>query len=114
LKTHGRLEKKIKRIRILPHSADNFKNREQEIYNIKPKSRKGNIVIMAKLTVAAAKKQIIKQIKKHGGLFENCGQKEIRQLKDQIENKFFLWDEKCEELQLWIESLDSSTIQQYL
>ena len=69
---------------------------------------------MAKLTVAAAKKHIIKQIKKHGGLFENCGQKEIRQLKDQIENKFFLWDEKCEELQLWIESLDSSTIQQYL
>ena len=69
---------------------------------------------MAKLTVAAAKKQIIKQIKKHGGLFENCGQKEIRQLKDQIENKFFLWDEKFEELQMWIESLDSSTIQQYL
>ena len=69
---------------------------------------------MAKLTVTTAKKQIIKQIKKHGGLFENCGQKEIRQLKDQIENKFFLWDEKCEELQLWIESLDSSTIQQYL
>ena len=114
MKTHGRLEKKIKRIRILPHSADNFKNREQKIYNIKTKSRKDNIVIMAKLTVAAAKKQIIKQLKKHGGLFENCGQKEIRQLKDQIENKFFLWDEKCEELQMWIESLDSSTIQQYL
>ena len=29
------------------------------------------------MTVAAAKKQIIKQIRKHGGLFENCGQDEL-------------------------------------
>ena len=51
---------------------------------------------MAKLTVATAKKQIIKQIKKRGGLFENCGQKELRQLQEQNENLF--WDDKCEEL----------------
>ena len=57
---------------------------------------------MTKLTVAAAKKQIIKQIKKRGGLFENCGQKELRQLQDQSENLS------------WIESLDYSTVQQYL
>ena len=67
---------------------------------------------MAKLTVATAKKQILKQIKKRGGLFENCGQKELRQLQEQNENLF--WDDKCEELNQWIESLDYSTVQQYL
>ena len=53
---------------------------------------------MAKLTVTTAKKQIIKQIKKRGGLFE----------------KNLFWDDKCEELNQWIESLDYSTVQQYL
>ena len=67
---------------------------------------------MTKLTVAAAKKQIIKQIKKRGGVFENCGQKELRQLQDQSEN--LSWDDKCEELNQWIESLDYATVQQYL
>ncbi len=67
---------------------------------------------MTKLTVAIAKKQIIKQIKKRGSLFENCGQKELRQLQDQSEN--LSWDDKCEELNQWIESLDYATVQQYL
>lgn len=69
---------------------------------------------MAKLTVAKAKKQIIAQIKKRGGLFENIGQKEIRQLKSQIEGDWFLWDENCEELQQWVDSLDYNSVKQYL
>lgn len=69
---------------------------------------------MAKLTVAKAKKQIIAQIKKRGGLFENVGQKEIRQLKSQIEGDWFLWDENCEELQQWVDSLDYNSVKQYL
>ena len=69
---------------------------------------------MAKMTVAKAKKQIIAQIKKRGGLFENVGQKEIRQLKSQIEGDWFLWDENCEELQQWVDSLDYNSVKQYL
>lgn len=69
---------------------------------------------MAKLTVAKAKKQIIAQIKKRGGLFENVGQKEIRQLKSQIEGDWFLWDKNCEELQQWVDSLDYNSVKQYL
>ena len=67
---------------------------------------------MTKMTVAKAKKQIIAQIKKRGGLFENIGQTELRQLRDQSEYHF--WDDKCEELNWWIESLDYQTVQQYL
>lgn len=69
---------------------------------------------MAKMTVAKAKKQIIAQIKRKGGLFENIGQKEIRQLKSQIEGDWFLWDENCEELQQWVDSLDYNSVKQYL
>ena len=66
---------------------------------------------MAKMTVAKAKKQIIAQIKRKGGLFENIGQNELRQLQDQ--NEYHFWDDKCQELNLWIESLDYQTVQQY-
>ena len=93
-----------KRKRILAHSADNSKTAAD---GIETGSKD-----MAKLTVTTAKKQIIKQIKKRGGLFENCGQKELRQLQKQNENLF--WDDKCEKLNQWIESLDYSTVQQYL
>lgn len=64
---------------------------------------------MAKLTVAAAKRRIIKQIKKRGGMFENCGQEELWQLQNQNENHF--WDDKCEKLNRWIESLDYIAVQ---
>lgn len=67
---------------------------------------------MAKLTVAKAKKQIIAQIKKRGRLFENIGQKELRQLQDQ--NEYYFWDDKCEVLNQWIESLDYNSVKQYL
>ena len=67
---------------------------------------------MAKMTVAKAKKQIIAQIKKRGGLFENIGQNELRALQDQ--NEYLFWDDKCEELNTWIESLDYGTVQEYL
>ena len=67
---------------------------------------------MKNFTVAEAKKRIIKKIKKYGGLFENCGQDELRLLQEQNEYHFF--DEKCEELNTWIESLDNQNIQQYL
>lgn len=67
---------------------------------------------MAKMTVAKAKKQIIAQIKKRGGLFENIGQNELRALQDQ--NEYHFWDDKCEELNTWIESLDYDTVQKYL
>ena len=61
---------------------------------------------MVKMTVAKAKKKIIAQIKRKGGLFENCGQKELREL-DNMSNE-------CWELNQWIESLDYQTVQQYL
>lgn len=64
------------------------------------------------LSVEKAKKSIIAQIKRKGGLFENCGQKELRNLQEQNEN--FFWDDKCEELSQWIDSLDYSSVQQYL
>ena len=67
---------------------------------------------MAKMTVAKAKKQIIAQIKKRGGLFENIGQSELGALQDQ--NEYHFWDDKCEELNTWIESLDYGTVQKYL
>ena len=67
---------------------------------------------MAKMTVAKAKKSIIAQIKKRGGLFENVGQKELRALQDQ--NEYHFWDDKCDELNTWIESLDYNTVQQYI
>lgn len=67
---------------------------------------------MKKLTIETAKKQIIKQIKRRGGLFENCGQKELSQFRDQNEN--FSWSHECEELNKWIESLNDLSIQQYL
>ncbi len=60
---------------------------------------------MANLTVAKAKKQIISQIKRKGGLFENCGQKELNAIgigKD--------WHELNE----WIESLDYVSVKLYL
>jgi anti-sigma28 factor (negative regulator of flagellin synthesis) len=69
---------------------------------------------MAKLTVAKAKQQIIAQIKRKGGLFENVGQKEIQQLKSQIEGGWYSWDDNCEELQQWIDTLDCDTVKQYL
>lgn len=61
---------------------------------------------MAKMTVAKAKKEIIAQIKRKGGLFENCGQKELREL-DNMSNEWL-------DLNQWIESLDYQTVQQYL
>ena len=61
---------------------------------------------MAKMTVAKAKKEIIAQIKRKGGLFENCGQKELREL-DNMSNEWL-------NLNQWIESLDYQTVQQYL
>lgn len=64
------------------------------------------------LTVSKAKKRIIAQIKKRGGLFENIGQNELRILQDQNESHF--WDDKCEELNRWIESLDYTIAQQYM
>ena len=65
---------------------------------------------MGKLTVAKAKKQIIAQIKRKGGLFENVGQKELMQLQDQED---FNGDDWLE-LDAWIETLDSETVKQYL
>lgn len=56
--------------------------------------------------VESAKKKIIAQIKRKGGLFENCGQKELRQ--------FDLWSEEGQELNDWIESLDCMSVEQYL
>ena len=63
---------------------------------------------MAKMTVAKAKKQIIAQIKRKGGLFENCGQKELA--------AFDIYEQRAEwkELNEWIESLDYNTVQKYL
>ena len=62
------------------------------------------------MTVAATKKQIIKQIKKHGGLFENCGQDELCEFDLCDDSR----DDEWNELNQWIESLDSSTLKQYL
>lgn len=58
---------------------------------------------MAKMTVAKAKKSIIAQIKRKGGLFENCGQKELRE--------FDSWSDEWRELNQWIESIDYQTVQ---
>lgn len=41
---------------------------------------------MAKMTVAKAKKQIIAKIRRKGGLYENCGECELREL--QAQNDF--------------------------
>lgn len=65
---------------------------------------------MAKMTVEAAKKSIIKQIRKHGGLFENCGQKELMRLQEEKGP----CDEEFMELNLWVESLDYDTASGYL
>lgn len=66
---------------------------------------------MAKMTVAKAKKQIIAKIKRKGGLYENCGEHELREL--QAENDFTC-NEEWMELYNWIESLDHQSVQQYL
>ncbi len=74
---------------------------------------------MAKMTVAKAKKQIIAQIKKRGGLFENVGQKEIMQLREQ---ELMLDDyqermraiQNTNELSQWIDSLDYNSVKQIL
>lgn len=63
---------------------------------------------MAKLTVSKAKEQIIAEIRKHGGLFENCGQKQLRKMQDQASPLF--WDSKCSELNSWIDSLDYNSV----
>ena len=57
------------------------------------------------LSVEKAKKSIIAQIKRKGGLFENCGQKELRKMED--------FSEEWKELSQWIDSLDYSSVQQY-
>lgn len=64
------------------------------------------------MTVAQAKKKIIAQIKQRRGLFENIGDKELRQLQSQ--NEFGWWDDKCEQLWQWITRLDANSIKQYL
>lgn len=61
---------------------------------------------MAKMTVEQAKKSIISQIRKKGGLFENCGQKELRE--------FETGSKDYNELSIWVDSLDYPSIQQYL
>ena len=66
---------------------------------------------MAKMTVAKAKKQIIAKIKRKGGLYENCGEHELREL--QAANDFAC-NEDYMELYRWIESLDHDTVQKYL
>ena len=74
---------------------------------------------MAKMTVAKAKKQIIAQIKKRGGLFENIGQKELMQLREQ---EFMLDDyqermraiQNTNELSQWVDALDYNTVKQIL
>lgn len=66
---------------------------------------------MKKLSVESAKKQIIAQIKRKKGLFENCGDAEIRTLYEQAG---CVWDCNCESLQKWIDSLDCNSIKQYL
>ena len=71
------------------------------------------------MTVAKAKKQIIAQIKRKGGLFENIGQKELMQLRKQ---ELMLDDyqermraiQNTNELSQWIDSLDYNTVKQYL
>jgi hypothetical protein len=74
---------------------------------------------MAKMTVAKAKKQIIAQIKKRGGLFENVGQKEIMQLREQ---ELMLDDyqermqaiQETNELSQWVDHLDYNSVKQIL
>ena len=74
---------------------------------------------MAKITVEKAKKQIIAQIRKRGGLFENVGQKELMQLREQ---ELMLDDyqermraiQNTNELSQWVDSLDYNTVKQYL
>ncbi len=57
------------------------------------------------MTVAKAKKNIIAQIKRRKGLFENIGQKELG---------MFEYGAERQELNEWIESLDYDSIKQYL
>ena len=57
------------------------------------------------MTVAKAKKNIIAQIKRRNGLFENIGQKELG---------MFEYGAEWQELNEWIESLDYDSIKQYL
>lgn len=56
--------------------------------------------------IESAKKKIIAQIKRKGGLFENCGQKELRSMQGDYE----AWNE----LNQWVESLDCISVEQYL
>ena len=71
------------------------------------------------MTVAKAKRQIIAQIKKRGGLFENIGQPEIMELSEQE----YLQDDyqarmraiqDTNELRRWVDSLDYNSVKQYL
>ena len=74
---------------------------------------------MAKMTVAKAKKLIIAQIKKRGGLFENIGQKELMQLREQElmlddYQERMLAIQEANELSQWVDSLDYNSVKQYL
>ena len=74
---------------------------------------------MAKLTVAKAKKQIVAQIRKCGGLFENIGQKELMQLREQelMQDDYqerMRAIQNTNELSQWVDSLDYNTVKQYL
>lgn len=60
------------------------------------------------MTLEQAKNKVINKIKRKGGLYENCGQKELREL--EYEGKF----EDCEVFERWIESLNVNTIKIYL
>ena len=67
---------------------------------------------MAKMTVAKAKKSIIAKIRRVGGLYENCGQKELLALQDS--EGFDPFDGSYLELSDWIEALDSESVKCYL
>lgn len=66
---------------------------------------------MARMTVAKAKKQIIAKIRRKGGLYENCGERELWELQAQND---FACNEEWTNLYNWIESLDYQSVQQYL
>ena len=63
-------------------------------------------------SIEQLKKSVIAQIKRKGGLFENCGQKELRILQDQaMQNSCsFSWDDKCQEFDDWLQQLEYGTI----
>ena len=59
------------------------------------------------MTVAKAKKQIIAKIRRKGGLYENCGKRELWELQAQND---FACNEEWMNLYNWIESLDYHSI----